>query len=107
MPSTLIRMWSAEVFFTGNYVWNPCCLPEGLRSWLKEKKNLEKCVTKVKQDNAGHMDTNTLTHTVEHEHTLYAHLWEKIFVEDKQSEPLESSYECRAGIIVKTQAIYD
>ena len=34
-----------------------------------ESKNLEDSVTKVKQDNAGHMHTNTLTHTVRHEHT--------------------------------------
>lgn len=34
-----------------------------------ESKNLEDSVTKVKQDNAGHMHTNTLTHTIRHEHT--------------------------------------
>lgn len=34
-----------------------------------ESKNLEDSVTKVKQDNAGHMHTNTMTHTNKHEHT--------------------------------------
>lgn len=96
MPSTLIRMWSAEVFFTGSNVWNPCCLPEGLSSWLKEevgkKRKTVKCgVTKAKQDNAGHMDTNTLTHTVGHEHTLYTLVGEKqnLFV-DELLESVES-----------------
>lgn len=47
-----------------------------------ESRNLEDSVTKVKQDNAGHMHTNTLTHTITH--VLYARMRETLFVEDRR-----------------------
>lgn len=49
----------------------PELLTQGRRGRKKERKTVKCGVTKAKQDNAGHMDTNTLTHTVGHEHTLY------------------------------------
>lgn len=35
------------------------------------KKGTVKCLTRAKQDNAGHMDANMLTHCVGHKHTLF------------------------------------
>lgn len=61
----------------------PELLTQGRRG--EKKRKTVKCgVTKAKQDNAGHMDTNTLTHTVGHEHTLYT------LVGGKKNELLES-----------------
>lgn len=45
--------------------------PELLTQGRRKKEKTVKCVTRAKQDNAGHMDTNMLTHTVGHERTLY------------------------------------
>lgn len=66
--------------------------PDSRKKGEKKKRKTVKCgVTKAKQDNAGHMDTNTLTHTVGHEHTLYTLVegWGGLFV-DELLESVES-----------------
>lgn len=73
----------------------------------KKRKTVKCGVTKAKQDNAGHMDTNTLTHTVGHECTLYTLVGfkKKQFVDESElleSEEVSNSHRKLDGVKMKS-----